>query len=139
MALNTLESKIKYRISRSKDDVFVLKDFEDLSDRDQVGRALRSLAENNDYGLAKISRGMYAKTRIARRTGEVILSNTLSELAREGLSKLGVTVLRSQALIDYNSGKTTQVPTGRLVAVKGRVTRKIEYDDNVVEYEYGPR
>lgn len=137
MALNTLESKIKYRISRSKDDVFVLKDFDDLSGRDQVSRVLRSLVEKEC--LAKISRGMYAKTFVSEYTGRVVLNNSLPVLAWDGLKKLGVKVRESQALKDYNSGKSTQVPTGRLIGVEGRVTRKIEYNGNEIEYEYGSR
>ena len=43
MALKTLKSKVKYRINRSKAAVFMPKDFFDLSERDQVGRALREL------------------------------------------------------------------------------------------------
>jgi hypothetical protein len=28
---------------------------------------------------------------------------------------------------DYNAGRTTQVPTGRVVVVRGRIRRKIGY------------
>ena len=38
-----LEKRIQYRIKKSKDFVFMLPDFLDLSDRDQVMRALRKL------------------------------------------------------------------------------------------------
>ena len=39
----TLEKRIQYRIKRKKDSVFMLSDFLDLSDKDQIGRALRKL------------------------------------------------------------------------------------------------
>lgn len=40
MALKTLEQKLKYRISLSKDAVFLIKDFFDLSDSSQLKNAL---------------------------------------------------------------------------------------------------
>lgn len=39
----TLKGKIKYRITRNKNFVFLIKDFWDLSGRNQVLRALREL------------------------------------------------------------------------------------------------
>ena len=42
-----LEKRIQYRIKKSKDFVFMLPDFLDLSDRDQVMRALRKLISKN--------------------------------------------------------------------------------------------
>lgn len=134
MALKTLESKVRYRISRSKDSVFTSKDFLDLSGRDQVGRALRALIAREF--LAKIGQGLYVKTRKSSYTGKVILVKPLPDLAKEGLRKVGVSVVMSKALSDYNTGKTTQVPTGRVIAVKGRVSRKIEYNGNKVILEY---
>jgi len=36
----------------------------------------------------------------------------------------------------YNEGRTTQVPTGRVVGVKGRVKRKIGYAGKYITFEY---
>jgi hypothetical protein len=36
---------------------------------------------------------------------------------------------------DYNKQQTTQVPTGRVIGVKGRITRKIGYDGKYVTFE----
>jgi len=35
----------------------------------------------------------------------------------------------------YNSGKSTQVPTGRVIGVRGRVRRKISYNGFPLKYE----
>ena len=43
--LKTLEDRVSYRIARSKQNVFVREDFEDLGGYDQIGRALRLLQE----------------------------------------------------------------------------------------------
>jgi hypothetical protein len=36
---------------------------------------------------------------------------------------------------DYNVGRTTQVATGRVVAVRGRICRKIGYDGISLSFE----
>ncbi|KKN43709.1 hypothetical protein LCGC14_0700500 [marine sediment metagenome] len=131
--LKTLESKIKYRISRSKDSVFILKDFDDLSGYDQIGRTLRALEKKGE--IAKISRGMYAKVMVSPFKADLILVKPLTMLAREGLIKLGITVVTSKAATDYNSGQSTQVPTGRRIAVKGRVSREIKFNKQKVYLE----
>lgn len=138
MALNTLESRVRYRLSRSKDSVFTPMDFLDLSDRDQTGRVLRKLV--TEQLLIKIARGLYAKTKTSSVTGKIIPAKTLSVLAKEGLTKLGVRVVPSRAEQAYNSGETTQVPTGRVIAIKGRrVSRKIGYKGNYIVLERGAR
>lgn len=135
MALNSLKSKIKYRISRNAGAVFVPADFSDLSDRDQVGRVLRELV--GDEVLIKFGRGLYAKARRSSFSNKLVPVKPLPELAREALTqKLGVEVVSSQEQTSYNSGQSTQVPTGRLIAVKGRVSRKMSYGGQSIKYHY---
>jgi len=135
MALNSLKSKVKYRISRNAGAVFVPADFSDLSDRDQVGRVLRELV--GDEILIKFGRGLYAKARRSSFSNKLVPVKPLPELAREALTqKLGVEVVLSQEQTSYNSGQSTQVPTGRLIAVRGRVSRKMSYDGKSIKYQY---
>jgi hypothetical protein len=131
--MKTLEGKIRYRIARRKDTVFTPQDFLDLSDRDQVGRVLRKLC--SEEMLIKVGYGLYAKSRQSSLTGKTIPDKGLPELAKEALNKLGVKVLPSSAEREYNSGKTTQVPTGRVIGVKGRVSRKIGYNGKYITLE----
>lgn len=135
MALNSLKSRIRYRISRNVGSVFVPADFADLSDRDQVSRVLRGLVV--DGLLVKFGRGLYAKARRSSLSNKVMPVKPLPELAREALEqKLGVEVVSAEALIDYNQGRSTQVPTGRVLAVKGRVSRKMAFDGKSIKYRY---
>lgn len=135
MSLNSLKSKMKYRISRNKGAVFTPGDFFDLSDRDQVGRVLRQLVK--DEVLIKFGQGLYAKAKRSSVTGKLIPVKPLTELATEALGeKLKVTVVPAQSLDQYNQGNTTQVPTGRVIAVKGRVSRKMAYDGKSITYQY---
>ena len=134
MALNTLKSKVKYRISRSSNNVFMVKDFLDLSDRDQVGRALRELIKQNC--LVKIGQGLYAKAIISSLTGQCIPLVPLPELAREVIAnKCNAEVVNTKAEQAYESDKSTQVPSGRVIAVKGRVQRKITFAGKDIRFE----
>jgi Family of unknown function (DUF6088) len=124
-----------YRINRSKGAVFTPRDFFDLSDRDQVGRVLRQLVANDS--LIKFGHGLYAKAKRSSLTGKLIPVKPLPELAKEALiDKLNVKVMVAIDVERYNSGQTTQVPTGRLIAVKGRVSRKMAYDGKSIKYQY---
>ena len=135
MALNSLKARIKYRISRSSDAVFVPGDFRDLSDPDQVGRALRELVQ--EEALIRFGRGLYAKARRSSLNNRLIPVKPLPELAREALTqKLGVEVVTAQEQERYNRGVSTQIPTGRVIAVRGRVSRKMAYGGKEIKYQY---
>ena len=135
MALKTLKSKMKYRVTRSKAAVFTPKDFFDLSERDQVGRSLRQLVVEGC--LIKFGLGLYAKAKRSSLTGKLIPVQPLPLLAKEALvNKLKVSVVATEAQERYNSGRSTQVPTGRVIAVKGRVSRKMAFDGKSISYQY---
>ena len=129
----TLSYKIAARIQRKKALVFVREDFVDLGGYDQVGRILRELAR--DGKLIKIGYGLYAKTRKSTLTGQLVPLAPLPTLAKEALARLGIETAPSRLEKDYQAGRTTQVPTGRLIAVKGRVSRKISYGGVHVSFE----
>lgn len=132
----TLSYKIAARIGRKKQTVFLRQDFGDLGGYDQVGRILREFARAGK--LVKIGYGLYAKAKTSALTGEVVPVAPLPVLAKEALERLGVEIAPSQLEKDYNAGKTTQVPTGRLLAVKGRISRKIAYAGAAISYEPAP-
>ena len=85
--------------------------------------------------LIKIGQGVYARSKTSRLTGKVTLERPIQELAKMALSKLKVKVAPSSYDKAYNEGKTTQVPTGRVIGVKGRVSRKIGYNGKYISYE----
>lgn len=130
---NTLENKVTYRIKRSKACVFLRSDFGDIGGYDQIGRVLRILTQK---GLIKrLGYGVYARMRKSQVTGNYIPEKSLSELARELLQKMKIQVAESSAEKLYNSGKTTQVPTGTVIAVKSRMVRKIGYNGRYISFE----
>ncbi|WP_276672672.1 DUF6088 family protein [Chlorobium limicola] len=121
------------RIARKKNAVFVRDDFSDVSDYDQVGRALRSLTKKGN--LIRLGYGVYAKAKKSPINGAAVPVAPLPTLAKEALQRLGVETLPSRLEEAYNAGETTQVPTGRLIGVKGRVNRKLGYRGAFVSYE----
>lgn len=130
---NTLAYKISARIARKANVVFLREDFKDLGGYDQIGRILRELTRNGK--IIKIGYGLYAKARKSSLTGKIVPVVSLPTLAKKALERLGVETGTSCLEKDYNAGKTTQVPTGRLIAVKGRVSRKIGYGGAYISYE----
>jgi len=135
MSAKSLKSKVKYRISRARGSVFTPKDFLDLSDRDQVGRVLRQMVSSGE--LIKFGQGLYAKSKQSKLTGKIIPVKPLPELAKEALTeKLKVKVVPASETEAYNLGKSTQIPTGRVIAVKGRVSRKMAFDGKSIKYQY---
>jgi hypothetical protein len=128
-----LKDKILLRISLKKDIVFIRDDFENLGGYDQVGRALKELIRGKK--LIRIGYGLYAKAKISPITGELVPEAPLTLLARHALAKLHVKTTLDSSTKLYNTGKSTQVPTGRIIGVKGRIIRKIGYNGIYVNYE----
>ena len=130
----TLEGKIRYRIKRGRDSVYIPPDFFDLSDRDQIGRVLRQLIKE---GLrVKIGQGIYARAKRSSLTGKPVPEKDLRSLALEALKKLGIKTAPSSYEQAYNAGRSTQVPTGRVVGVKDRVSRRIGFNGRYIKYEH---
>ncbi len=129
----TLEKRIAERIARKRSDVFLRRDFEDLGDYDQVGRALRRLAAKGR--LVRIGYGLYARAAVSPFSGKIVPARPLPALAREALKRLNVETAPSEFERAYGEGRTTQVPTGRMIAVKGRISRKIGHDGKFAVFE----
>lgn len=133
MRLKTLENKLRYRIRRSKAKVFLPNDFSDLGGRDQVARALRSLISNDE--IIKIGYGLYAKASYSTLLKKSLPAASIPDLAREALDKLGIPTALTIYEKLYNERKSTQVPSGRVIGVKERISRKISYGATDIVYE----
>src|SRR5690349_14354173 len=110
----TLETQLLKRIDRKRGDVFLRSDFANLGGYDQVGRALRQLVRQRR--LMKIGYGLYSRAVKSPFDDSLVPPKGLSTL-REALKRVGIETLPSRSIQDYNAGRTTQVPTGRVVGV----------------------
>jgi hypothetical protein len=121
-AKKKLEDRIKYRIKRSIYPTFVLSDFSDLSDRDQILRALRKLIKKKL--ILRVGQGVYVRTKISSATKKIIPEQNIRDIAITALNKSGIEVVPTLYEQAYNDGNTTQVPTGIVIGVKKRVNKK---------------
>jgi hypothetical protein len=133
MRSDNLETRLMKRIDRKRGDVFLRSDFSDLGGYDQVGRALRLLVKKGK--LLKIGQGLYTRAAESPFDGTPAPIKGLYALAAEALGRLGVESAPTRFEQAYNAGKTTQVPAGRVIAVRKRVRRKIGYKGIFMSFE----
>lgn len=131
--LLTLKDKIKYRIRKSKENTFLVRDFMDLSGRDQVLRALRALMKENE--IIRVGKGVYTKAKKSFITGDYIPKDNLRAIAITALKKLGVKVMPTDDEKNYNARLTEQVPNEFIIGVNKRVSRNISFKQARIEYE----
>jgi hypothetical protein len=136
-APTSIADRIERRVSRSKRNVFLRQDFGEFGSYDAVGRALRQATR--DGRLVQIGYGLYAKAARSPFSGKATPVVGVKRLAGEALKRLGKSVEASSFDRAYNEGRSTQVPTGRALGVKGRISRRIGYDGNYVILEPRPR
>ena len=134
MRRETLETRLLKSIDRKDGNVFLRADFADLGGYDQVGRTLRDLVRKGR--LVRVGQGLYARAAPALSDGRPIpATGGFRAMAQEALGRLGVETMPTRLEQDYNAGRTTQVPSGRMVAVGKRVRRKIGYDGIYLRFE----
>jgi hypothetical protein len=133
MRKENLETRVLKRIERKRGDVFLREDFSDLAGYDQVGRALRGLVGKGK--LLKIGQGIYTRATMSPFDGTPVPIKGLRALTAEALGRLGVESGPTRFEQAYNAGKTTQVPAGRVIAVRKRVRRKIGYRGIFMSFE----
>lgn len=129
----SIADMIDAKVRRSKRNVFLRGDFTKLGSYDAVGRALRQVADSGR--LVQIGYGLYAKAERSPFTGKPAPLVGISKLAAEAMRRLGKVVEPTAFDKAYATGRTTQVPTGRTLAVKDRVKRRIGYDGHYVVFE----
>ena len=85
--------------------------------------------------LIKLTEGVYTKATISPLSKRLVPCKPLRQLAIEYLTYLGIETFPSSYDINYNEGKTTQVPTGRVIGVSKPVDIKFGYDGKYMSFE----
>ena len=131
----TLRERIRERIARRRDDVFLTREFRDLGGEDQVLRALRGMVR--DGQLVRLGYGVYGRAEKSRLSGEPILvaRDGFLGAAQQALDKLGVRWEPTEFQRAYNEGRSTQVPVNPAVRVRGRFARQLRYQDTELQLE----
>lgn len=131
---NTIEKQIISKIEKSSQSVFIRKDFENIGSYSHVSKVLKTLLE--EKVLIKIGYGIYAKTKKCSLSGKIIPEKPLMDLAKELLYRLDIKTIQTDYEKDYNEGKSTQIPTGRVIRIKGKFLRKISYNNINIYFEH---
>jgi len=130
----SIENRIVRSIRRRKSVVVLRSEVASLGSIAQVGRVLAKLVA--DGKLVRVSKGVYAKTRINKFTGQLTPAATFESIAAETFRKLGIDVSPGQLAREYNAGKTTQIPMNGVVCTgKRRITRRVQVGTRIVKYE----
>lgn len=130
---DNLRERLENRIACMRGDVFLRSDLEGLGGYDDVGRALRQLVGKGR--LMKVGYGMYTRARPSMLDGTPVPTKSIRELATEALGRLGVQTAPTRWDKANSSGRSTQVPTGRVIGVCGRIRRTISYNGVALKYE----
>ena len=130
-----LRERVKARIARSRDSVFLTREFRDLGGQDQVLRALRQLVQRGE--LVRLGYGVYGRAIRSSLDGGAMLYSPdgFVGAARQALTKLGVRWEPTEWERAYNEGRSTQIPVNPGVRVKGRFSRKLR--DGTTELALG--
>lgn len=123
----TLQQRVALRVRKSNRDVFLPRDFGDISGEDQVIRALRALVE--DRKLLRLGKGVYAKARPSSLSDKAVLANPggFLAVAKQALERLGVEAELTAAQRAFSENRSTQMPVNPVLKVKGRFSRKLRY------------
>lgn len=127
-------NRIRRSVANRGADVFLRADFEKFGSETQITRALSELQSSGV--LVKLGVGVYAKAKRSVLSGEPIPVKPLEVLAPEILKMFGVRAGQSRQTREYNSGGSTQIPTGLIFNTgKKRIKRKLGFKGKLVQYE----
>ncbi len=129
-----ITERIRRSIRNRADLVFRPADFLPFGSEASVKRALKDLT---DLGVVvRLGVGIYAKAKPSVISGQPIPIQPLEVLGPQALSKLGVRLKESIQTANYNSGLSTQIPTGLVINIgKQRISRKIGFNGKFLQYE----
>ncbi|MFC5431082.1 DUF6088 family protein [Paraburkholderia denitrificans] len=130
----TVEARLVHSIKRRKGVVILRSEVAPLGSAAQVGRVLAKLV--SDGRLVRVSRGVYAKTRVNRFTGQLAPAAPFEVIAAETFRKLRIAVQLGRLTREYNAGATTQIPVdGAVCTGRRRIRRKIQVGSRAVKYD----
>ncbi|ASV96818.1 DUF6088 family protein [Paraburkholderia aromaticivorans] len=130
----TIEDRIVRSIRRRRGVAILRSEVARLGSTAQVGRVLAKMV--SDGRLVRVSKGVFAKTRINKFTGKLAPAAPFDVIAAQTFRKLRIEVWPGRLAREYNAGRTTQIPMAPLVSTgKRRIHRKIQVGSKTIKYE----
>ena len=130
---NVFRDKLLEKVQSLESEVVLWSDLKDFRSSRQISRALKEFVE--DGTLARIGRGIYAKTKPSKYIDEPVLRVGFESACIEALKRLNVKWELSQFIKDYNAGYSQQVPAQFEVRLKNRFRRTLTYGNNEFRFE----
>jgi hypothetical protein len=130
---NSFVDIVRGYLNKISGTVILRKDMDSLGSSRQISRAFKCLVESGE--LVKLGYGIYAKAETSEYLNRPVIKSGFTEACIEALNRLGVKWEPSQAIKDYNAGKSQQVPARFEVRLKSRFRRKIEYGSRYLRLE----
>jgi hypothetical protein len=131
--LESMEYKMLNRIKFVRGSVLLRKDFNDLGSYRQISRGLNKLIGQKK--IVKIGAGVYAKAYFSQYTDVPIVKGGVDVVLRDALKRLGVAYEPGTMEMEYNAGRSTQVPVRNIVRLKNRCRRRIGYRNSQLFFE----
>ena len=132
---NSFRNKLLDRVNALSGNVVLWEDLNDLGGSRQISRALKDCIE--DGSLARIGRGVYAKTKISKYIDQPVIREGFEEACVEALKRLNIGWELGQAIKDYNDGLSQQVPAQFQIRLKNRLRRTFSYGESRIKFEGG--
>lgn len=133
----TVVEAIKNYLAVSSSNVFLRRELAGLGSVRQVSRALCNLLEEGV--LVRLGVGVYARAKLSTLSGQPIPIRPLTVLVPDVLQKLGIEAYPSQAVRDYNEGRTSQIPPTNVINTGARhITRRLGFGKQIIKYERSP-
>lgn len=130
---NAFRDELLAYIEKRPGVVVLRRDVSNLGSARQVSRALNDLI--SDGQLVKLGYGVYAKARSSKYLDCPVIRSGFTEACIEALDRLGIDWEPSQAIKDYNEGRSQQVPARFEVKLKSRFRRQIAYENQKLRVE----
>lgn len=119
--------KVLQRVEALSGDVVLRSDVAKLANPRQISRALNRLVKRGH--LTKLGYGIYAKLARSELTQATYLKEGVLPTMRAALNKLKIRWEPSQEELDYQAGKSTQIPVNPITRLKDRFRRQLRYRD----------
>lgn len=130
----TVKDRIAATLRKSKDGVFLRKEFDRFGDYRQVSRAVRDLVVAGV--IVRMGYGVYARAIKSPFSGKPVPKEALVAIGLEAMRKMGVKADIGTFEKDLRSGTSTQIPMLPVISVgNSRINRKIGFGKRMIVYE----
>jgi len=117
--------KVLRRIGKLPTDIVLRSDLADIASPRQISRALNRLVDSGQ--IVKLGYGVYAKLIRSEIAKTTYLKQGVLPTLRTALNRLNIRWEPSPEELDYQEGRSTQIPVNPKTILKDRFRRELRY------------